>query len=117
MDTEEFLASLAFTSDHAILCCDADGASTTNVVAAANGHIPYRVVTQKYGKGIVEYGTQTQTITPGGSYLDICDATGTIYIELDTSCPACISCDSVDGYVGSLIDPTSVIYSTLEMVS
>ena len=108
MDTEEFLASLAFTADHDIVCCDADGASTTEAVSVANsGHIPYRVVTQKYGKGIVEYGSQTSTITPGGSYLDICDVTGTIYIELDTTCPACISCDSVDGYVGALIDPTS----------
>ena len=109
MDTEEFLASLAFTADHDIVCCDADGASTTDAVSVANtGHIPYRLVTQKYGKGIVEYGTQTSTLTPGGSYLDVCDSTGTIYIELDTTCPACISCDSVDGYVGSLIDPTSV---------
>ena len=108
MDTEEFLSSLAFTSSVAINCCDADGASTTSVVAKAGGHIPYRVVTQKYGKGIVAYGSETSTITPGGSYLDICDATGTIYIELDTTCPACISCTSVDGYVGGVVSPASV---------
>ena len=103
MDTEEFLASFAITADHAITCCDAEETVSTDVVAAANGHVPYRLVTQKYGKGIVEYGAQTSTITPGGSYLDICDSTGTMYIELDTSCPACISCDSVDGYMGSTI--------------
>ena len=103
MDTEEFLSSLNFTTDHAITCCNADDTLSTDVVAAANGQVPFRIVTQKYGKGIVEYGTQTSTVTPGGSYLDICDATGTMYIELDTSCPACISCTSVDGYMGATI--------------
>jgi hypothetical protein len=103
MDTEEFLASLSITSSNAITCCNYDVGNSTTVVAAAGGAVPYRLVTQKYGKGIVEYGSQTSTLTPGGSYLDICDATGTMYIELDISCPACISCDSVDGYMGSTI--------------
>jgi len=97
MDTEEFLASLAYTSDVDIACC----ANTGTTYLAAGTKIPYRVVTQKYGSGIVQYGTTTSTTFPGGSYHDVCDANGVIYIELDLSCPACISCDSVDGYMGA----------------
>ena len=48
----------------------------------------FRVVTQKYGFGIVDR-------------TDTCDSNGNIYLEVDLSCPACISCTSVDGYVGS----------------
>lgn len=111
MDTEEFLASFAITASEDINCCvsDAGTQSTTDKVAAAGAHVPYRIVTQKYGKGIVEYGKQTSTMPgqPGGSYNDICDATGAMYIELDTSCPACISCDSVDGYMGSTFPTTT----------
>lgn len=100
MDTEEFLASLAFTSDEAVICC-----SNTATTSIAAGHvIPYRVVTQKYGSGIVEYGTTTSTVFPGGSFHDICDANGLIFVELDLTCPACISCDSVDGYMGAMIN-------------
>ena len=103
MDTEEFLASLNITATNSILCCDKDGDATTDAVANAGGQVPFRVVTQKYGKGIVQYGNKATTTIPGGSYLDICDETGTIYLELDTSCPSCINCGSVDGYSGSLV--------------
>ena len=73
MDTEEFLASLAYTSDlKTCLCC----ADTGTTYIAAGHTIPYRVVTQKYGSGIVEYGTTTSTTFPGGSYHDVCDAHG-----------------------------------------
>ena len=99
MDTEEFLGSLEFTSSLDVLCCADTG--TTSIVAGT--HIPFRVVTQKYGSGIVEYGTTTSTVFPGGSYHDICDSTGHIYIELDLTCPACIDCNSVDGYMGALV--------------
>ena len=49
MDTEEFLASLSYTSDQDIICC----ADTGTTYIAAGHTIPYRVVTQKYGSGIV----------------------------------------------------------------
>jgi len=99
MDTEEFLASLAFTSDADIACCSDSG---TTYIAA--GHtIPFRLVTQKYGSGIVEYGTTQSTVFPGGSYHDVCDSNGIIYVELDLTCPACISCDSPDGYMGAYV--------------
>ena len=103
MDTEEFLASLEFFSDRDIACC----ANTGKTYITSTTKIPFRVVTQKYGSGIVEYGSSQSTFFPGGSYEDLCDANGTIYIELDLSCPACIDCNSVDGYMGAFIDRTN----------
>ena len=82
-DTEEFLASLAVSNDEAINCCN-----STDVTYATAAPILFRVVTQKYGFGIVDRS-------------DACDSNGDIYLELDISCPACVSCTSVDGYVGS----------------
>ena len=64
MDTEEFLASLQVTC--------------TQVKA---GDLPINIVTQKYGKGIVEYGKKTAGVT--GQFNDICDANGIIYINVD----------------------------------
>ena len=45
MDTEEFLASLSVQSNA--------GGAISGITA---GNLPFQVVTQKYGKGIVEYG-------------------------------------------------------------
>ena len=70
----------------------------------------FRVVTQQYGKGIVQYGSTTQTTWPstgnGGSFKNICDANGCIYLEVDLSCPVCADCNStsLDGYTGTTID-------------
>jgi hypothetical protein len=64
MDTEEFLASAQV---------DFTGTSKN-----------FNVVTQKYGKGIVEYGQKsTSSQYPSGKYTDICDETGTIYLQVD----------------------------------
>lgn len=83
MDSEAFLASLKITTASAIN--DPDG----NEIVAAGGEVPFRVVTQKYGKGIVEYS-------------DICDDEGTLYIELDLTHPVAITgTDTYDGYVGA----------------
>jgi hypothetical protein len=101
MDTEEFLASLELRPSGNVACC----ANTGETVFTTTTNLPFRVVTQKYGQQIVNYGTSTSTLFPGGSYNDICDATGTIYLEVDLSCPACIDCNSVDGYVGAYIRP------------
>jgi hypothetical protein len=59
-------------------------------IIAAGGSVPFRLVAQKYGKGIVDYG-------------DICTPDGCLLIELDLTHPACISCSSAnfDGYVGA----------------
>jgi hypothetical protein len=64
MDTEEFLASLQ------VQC--------SQVMA---GDLPINIVTQKYGKGIVEYGQRTSGVT--GKFNDICDGDGFIYINVD----------------------------------
>jgi len=100
MDTEEFLASLNLTTTIDITCCSA---SATTYIAAGQ-RVPFRVVTQKYGQGIVQdITTSTSTVFPGGSYNDVCDANGKIYLEADLSCPACIDCNSVDGYQGTYL--------------
>ena len=65
MDTEEFLASLSISSP----------------LLQGGANLPFHIVTQKYGKGIVEYGQKSTGIT--GMYNDICDANGAIYIAVD----------------------------------
>lgn len=64
MDTEEFLASLQ------VQCSQVKA-----------GDLPINLVTNKYGKGIVEYGQKSSGIT--GKYNDICDGDGFIYINVD----------------------------------
>lgn len=81
MDTEEFLASMKVISTAAIAAVDGTTAF------AANESIPFRVVTQKYGKGIVEYGNP-------------CDAEGVMYIELDLAKPTVEQAKTIDGYIG-----------------
>jgi hypothetical protein len=61
MDTEEFLASLS--------------------VSVLGSSKPFNVVTQKYGKGIVEYGQKAGSNL--NKYNDICDAEGVMYLSVD----------------------------------
>jgi hypothetical protein len=67
MDTEEFLASLA--------------------VSYSGVARDFTIVTQKYGKGIVEYGQKSSTTFPatgpGGKYADICDEDGVMFLRVD----------------------------------
>jgi hypothetical protein len=85
MDTESFLASLKVVSSGDTVALDQDN----NVCVAAGAEIPFRLVTQKYGKGIVAYD-------------DICDAAGVIYLELDYSHPVGVGgTNTHDGYVGT----------------
>jgi hypothetical protein len=81
-----------------------------NAYTSANTSNPYlfRVVTQRYGKGIVQYGNNNATLvfpnskTDGGQYDNLCDAEGKIYLEVDLQVPVCITCGgSLDGYTGS----------------
>jgi hypothetical protein len=67
MDTEEFLASLAIT--------------VTGNTTANNGVKNFNVVTQKYGKGIVEYGQKAGSGV--NKFNDICDEEGKIYLNVD----------------------------------
>ena len=104
MDTEEFLSDLIITKG-AGLSIDVDSACAV----ASNTPLLFRVVTQQYGKGIVQYGNTVQTqfasTGNGGSFKNICDANGYIFLEVDLSCPACVGCgaDTLDGYTGTTI--------------
>jgi len=97
MDTETFLASLEIRG------------VAGNVYTSANTQNNYlfRVVTQRYGDGIVQYGQDVtlgfpQSKTDGGTYYNVCDANGKIYLEVDLQTPVCVTCGpSMDGYTGS----------------
>ena len=114
MDTEDFLASLEVSGPYG--------------VAGATIFFNFNLVTQKYGKGIVEYGSETQTTFysgintegPGGKFYDTCDANGVVYISVDTSTPAAIGTSSLDGYTGTTFAAAPVftasyrVYQSLE---
>jgi hypothetical protein len=103
MDTEAFLSDL-----HIIAGAGLDAATDC---ANLDGSLPFRVVTQQYGKGIVfnqngNYGTTSWASTGnGGKYNNTCDVDGCIYLEVDLQCPVCATCgaDSLDGYTGTSI--------------
>jgi hypothetical protein len=119
MDSEAFLSDLRIYGFTGL------SASTTpcNVIQNSAGqYVPllFRCVTQIYGRGLVKYGDRAQTVfnntatTPqnnptnsgnGGSYYDICDQQGCIWLEVDLSCPVCADCDStsLDGYTGTTL--------------
>ena len=80
MDTEAFLASLK------VVAPAIDGGEDGSTFAEGES-LQFRVVTQKYGKGIVEYGNP-------------CDAQGKILLEVDLSKPVKKQQATVDGYVG-----------------
>jgi hypothetical protein len=93
MDTEAFLASLKVVAAKAI------GSASADTAAFAEGdNINFRVVTQKYGKGIVEYASA-------------CDAEGCIYIDLDLSKPVKKQGASIDGYVGVALEDVQDVIS------
>jgi hypothetical protein len=96
MDTETFLASLTIRGV----------AGNTTTAANVNNNYLFRVVTQRYGKGIVQYGSQQtlgypQSLTDGGRYNDVCNASGEIYLEVDLSTPAAVGTNTIDGYTGT----------------
>lgn len=124
MDTESFLASLKILSTNAIL--DRDG----NAIVAAGGEIPFRLVTQQYGKGIVTYGPQSTS-----NRTALTDTTGSLYVELDLRHPVGTSeaggavaagTSTFDGYVGASATTASAFsamtvswaeYASLELES
>jgi hypothetical protein len=110
MDTETFLSDLKITANSGLVLADGSACEVTE-----DTPLLFRVVTQIYGKGIVKYGERTQTTFGngvggsygnGGSFYDICDATGCIYLEVDLSCPVCATCGegTLDGYTGATIE-------------
>jgi len=121
MDTEAFLSDLRIYGTSAI---SADTTPCNVLTGTYNGQsvfVPllFRVVTQVYGKGIVQYGANSPTVFSnsgsvpnnptntgnGGNYNNVCDSEGKIFLEVDLSCPVCADCDatSLDGYTGTTI--------------
>ena len=89
MDTEAFLASLKVITKNKIEKAQVGGEDSSVYTSefAKGESVPFRVVTQKYGHGIVNYG-------------DICDAKGKLYIELDLTKPCTAQGGTIDGYIG-----------------
>lgn len=88
MDTEAFLASLKVITQKEIAAQNAPGSDSVKTSAFRKFEaVPFRVVTQKYGKGIVEYNS-------------LCDADGKIYLELDLAKPVVQQAGTIDGYIG-----------------
>ena len=81
MDTEAFLASLK------VIAKTTFGTADKGSVFEEGESIPFRVVTMKYGKGMVEYG-------------NICDAEGKMYLEIDLAKPCKKADKTIDGYIG-----------------
>lgn len=100
MDTESFLASLHVVTTNAIL--DRDG----NTIIAANKEVPFRLVTQKYGQGIVTSLGQSPA--------------NVMYVALDFRHPvgttasgtANAGTSTYDGYVGASATTTSAFTTT-----
>jgi hypothetical protein len=93
MDTEAFLASLK------VYAVDDIESEDGNATFEKYEGIPFRVVSQKYGKGMVEY---VQGCAPDGSIL----------IDLDLAKPAKKQGASLDGYLGVDYDKLSGINAT-----
>ena len=85
MDTEAFLASLK------VVATKQFGDAAKGSVFAEGEAVPFRVVTMKYGKGLVDYG-------------NLCDAEGKMYIELDLAKPCKEASKTIDGYIGVDVD-------------
>lgn len=93
MDTEAFLASLKVIAKNGI-----EGTDTASF--KANEAIPFRVMTQKYGKGVVEY-------------TDAVDSKGTLYIELDLCKPVVQAGKTLDGYIGITKDAAEALVNNI----
>ena len=110
MDTESFLASLHCVTTSAIL--DRDG----NTIVAAGQEVPFRIVTQQYGKAIV----QTTNVNSSG-YPVLTTPNGVMYVELDLTHPVGTTAGTgaaddgtttYDGYVGASATTISAITTT-----
>jgi hypothetical protein len=106
MDTETFLSDLRVVAQSNVTAQSGWTASCLTGVSI----VPFRAVTQQYGKGLVQYGSWGSTSFPttgsGGKYWDICSQNGCIYLEVDLQCPVCLTCtgDTLDGYTGMSVN-------------
>ena len=91
MDTEAFLASLKVVAKENIAAGTVNSATTRAIKKGES--IPFRVVTQRYGHGIVEYAAAA-------------DKQGKIYLELDLARPTKNAAETLDGWVG--VDPAKL---------
>ena len=91
MDSEAFLASLKVISTE-----DIDGGDDWTSFKKGES-VPFRVVTQKYGAQLVDYGE------------NICDGEGKIYIELDLTKPCKKQGKTINGYIGIYPDAAAQI--------
>ena len=96
MDTESFLASLKVVTKQAIE--KSKSGETEFSCFKAYEPVHFRCVTQRYGKGLVEYG-------------QICDAQGKIYLEIDLAKPVKKRGATIDGYIG--VDPSVLTVDNL----
>ena len=87
MDTEAFLASLKVVAKKEIKAVTSEDKTVVTTAFKVGENVPFRVVTQKYGKGIVEYNNPV-------------DAKGVIYLEVDLAKPCAIQGGTIDGYIG-----------------
>jgi len=103
MDTESFLSDLRIVASTGI-------SASTSPCDVLTGSLLFRVVTQQYGRGIVNPNYNKQPTTwptngNGGSFESVCNVDGCILLEVDLSCPVCADCNatSLDGYTGTTI--------------
>jgi hypothetical protein len=110
VDSETFLADLKIFANTGLQLSANTPCSV--IQNSSNQYIPllFRVVTQQYGKGIVNptYNKQTAGWPAqgnGGQFDNVCNVEGCILLEVDLSCPACADCgsSSLDGYTGTTI--------------
>ena len=115
MDTESFLASLHIVATNPNY--DRDG----NVIIAGGGEIPFRIVTQKYGQGIVQ-----TTNNNASGYPVLTTPNGVMYIELDLTHPvgttagagaANTGIATYDGYVGASATTVTAYTTTVGFVA
>ena len=104
VDTETFLSDLKIIKNDGLVLSEGSACSVPDA-----SPLLFRVVTQQYGKGIVNPNYNVvQTTFPngnGGSFESVCNVNGCIVLEVDLSCPVCTGCDatSLDGYTGATI--------------
>lgn len=100
MDTEAFLASLRVVAAEDIEAGKVgDSAHTIDTASFKKGEkVHYRCVTQRYGKGLVEYGNP-------------CDTEGKLYIEIDLAKPTKKPYQTMDGFVG--VNPEAITVDTI----
>ena len=97
MDTEEFLASLQVTTTETTLL--------THLGKTSSDALNINIVTNKYGKGIVEYGAKAGSVN--AQYYDVCDADGKIYIQVDLE-----KYDATAGFTPFTLSSTNTLGTT-----